>query len=349
MGNFYERDHRDWAGARADARRREGVRLLAGGFAGTGEELRLTVPGRLSLLVAPDGAVLAYSGPARPLRPGADPVAWVREVAGEPVVERVRRVVLPEPRGPLFARGPGFTAELDRYGLLRYTGKPDAVPDLLDRLRHAGGDLFDRLRVRPGVELTEGWVLTPGETVRKQSQLGVDATRSAIDVPRLPPPSGERRVTAPGREVLISLHERGSVRWSAHVGANGEFDGPLPGDGFAEAPEAWAHEEAGRLRDSEFWASVQEVGRLRIPPPGAEIAARLGDYVLEFARIGVSAVGEVTVLGRYGHEVTALMRASAAFAEDPAHWLRQLPEHLVAAGSPDFRPAHDHLLLCHRR
>ncbi|QFU90637.1 hypothetical protein [Amycolatopsis sp. YIM 10] len=338
MGNFYERDHRDWAGAQADARRREGVRLLPGGFAGTGEELRLTVPGRLSLLVAPDGAVLAYSGPAESLRPGAEPVAWVREVAGEPVVERVRRVVLPEPRGPLFARGPGFTAELDRYGLLRCTGELDAEPDL-----------FDRLRVRPGVELTEGWVLTPGETVRKQSQLGVDAIRSTIDVPRLPPPSGERRVAAPGREVLISLHERGSTRWSAHVGANGEFDGPLPGDGFAEAPEAWAHAEAGRLRDSEFWASVQEVGRLRIPPPGAEIAARLGDYVLEFARIGVSAAGEVTVLGRYGHEVTALMRASAAFAEDPAHWLRRLPEHLVAAGSANFRPAHDYLLVSHRR
>ncbi|MDI5981213.1 hypothetical protein [Amycolatopsis magusensis] len=344
MGDFSERDHRDWAGAPVDARRREGVRRLPGGFAAPGEELRLTVPGRLTLLLAPDGAVLAFSGPSRPsetdarFRAGMDPVAWVREVAGEPVVERVRRIVLPEPRGPLFARGPGFTAELDRYGLLRCTGEPPSGPDP-----------FDELRERPGVDLTEGWVLTPGETVRKQSQLGVDAIRGAIDVPRLPVPSGERRVAAPGREILVSTHERGSVRWSAHIGANGEFDGPLPGDGFAEAPEQWAREEAGRLRDAEFWASVQEVGRLRVPPPGAAIAAQLGDYVLEFARIGITASGEVTVLGRYGHEVTALMRESPAFGEDPATWLRHLPEHLVAAGSAAFRPVHDHLLLTYRR
>ncbi|MBN6039419.1 hypothetical protein [Amycolatopsis sp. 195334CR] len=338
MGNFYERDHRDWTGGPVDARRREGVRSLPGRFAATGEELRLTVPGRWSLLVAPDGEVLAYDGPVASLPPGADPVAWVREVAGEPVVERVRRVVLPEPRGPLFARGPGFTAELDRYGLLRHTGELDVEPDL-----------FDRLRARPGVELTEGWVLKPGETVRKQSQLGVDASRGTVDAPRLPEPAGERRVAPPGREVLISMHERGSTRWTVHVGANGEFDGPLPGDGFAEAPEAWARAEAARLRDAEFWTSVQEVGRFRIPPPGAEIAARVGEYVLEFARIGVTAAGEVTVLGRYGHEVTALMRESAAFAGDPAHWLRYLPEHLVDAGSANFRPAHDHLLLTHRR
>jgi hypothetical protein len=377
--SFYDSDRRDWVGGKANADRK--LRIARFGICGgLAREVRLSVyRGRLEqvwwLRLAPGGVPLDVSPAGSPpcpedldLRDPEKLLASVLDQLGEGlsgVVEPVARVVVAPPRGPVSASGSvdrqRWECEIDRYGLVRVTGA--GADEIADGLAHAD-DVVDWLRAISPDDLTEGWVMTPGAVVGKYSPLGTEPSAFRAQPPVLPAKQLHEgvpvAVVPPGREVVLSSHERGSTNASVWIGADGTVLGGFglgsvadvleTPDGrrlrFAEAPEEWLRYNVEKYDDSDFWVAVQEVVRRQIPAPGVQIAAQLGAYFLEFARIGVTASGQVTITGGYSAEVGALL--DAKFDEEPFGWLRQLPERLVAGGIDAFRPQRDHLLITRR-
>ncbi|RZS43470.1 hypothetical protein EV193_102450 [Herbihabitans rhizosphaerae] len=376
--SYYDSHHWDWNGAKEDARRRERLARLPERFAAPGREVRLSAyrdSERVAWLqIAPDGRPLETRGLDRLQWTDGSPGDALAGLGARVIAETVLRLTIPAPHGPVLAEGTlgGDPVELsvDRFGLAKVIGAAAEELPLYDAAFAA--DPFDWARRLPRRMSGLRWRrVSEGPTPADESL--VDWRVSGLDVQAQPYPASPptfphglpdhvpSTVAAPGREVLISFHERGSTRWEVHVAADGRVLGadnaarfdhePRGRDGrpirFVDAPEDWAFALAVEYGRSEFWGRVQDVVRTSIPAPGESIAARIGRGTPEFLTLGVSPEGAVTLLGDASAAVGERLRWPAevpgtgplAFADDPVTWLRYA--HTVLGDIERYRPAYD--------
>ena len=338
-----ESAHWDLLGRQGDDVVRDRLAHAGLTFDAPGRELRLAVyDGDRKpwwVRIAPDGSLLSivWTVPeGMPAGHWTDPIAAL-EVALEAMpgrlgfIEHVEHRTITAGRAPLGALGridgTPWELELSASGLLRVTGSAArfagelaAVPDLVAHLTQwpeaglialtevpAGGDGSPPLVPARGPEIPDG----------------------------APPSAFPERAAAPGKEILLAGHERGSRRWALRVLADGRIAAaegstdPLP---VAELgpdvdPLGWASQWPG-YGYPDFWLGDKEIIRWEVPAPGLPLTVDVG----WLGAVEISAGGAVAVCGDQAREIADALVA-AGIGTAPLETLRALPR-LVKHADP---------------
>lgn len=317
-------------GRQSDEQRRERLARAGLSFDPPGRELRLAVyDGDLKpwwVRIAPDGTLVSIVwtvAEGMPAGHWADP-AEALEAARQGrtgFVENVAHRTAVARHGPVGALGrtdgAPWEVELGGAGLLRVTGAATAHADELA----AAPDLTAHL---------SGWegLIALTETVSGGDGGPPLLPARGAEIPDGAPTSDlPERVAAPGREILLTGHERASTRWALRILADGRIaatDGGVePWHRAMLRPDAdlaaWA-QEWPRHGYPDFWCDEKEIVRWEIPAPRLPITAQVGSGTVE-----VDTGGAVVVCGR---EAKALADAllAADFAAGPVEALRSLKD-----------------------
>jgi len=323
-----ESERWDLLGRQTDEQRRERLAHAGLSFDAPGRELRLAVyDGDHKpwwVRIAPDGRLVSivWTVPeGMPAGHWADPAAALEAACQGRTgfVEDVEHRMAVARHGPVGALGEldgvPWEVELGASGLLRITGAATARADELA----AAPDLTAHL---------SGW---DGLIALTETLSGGDGSPPLLpargaEIPDGPlPPDFPERVAPPGREVLLTGHERAKTRWALRILADGRIaatDGGVePWHRETLRPDtdlaAWA-EEWPAAGYPDFWCDEKEIVRWETAAPKLPVTVQIGASTVE-----VDAGGAAAVCGRDARALADVLLA-ADFGADPIGAVRSL-------------------------